>query len=67
MVILVHQVHLGPLDLLDLQVPMTGLEAMMITPDITQPLKERKVIVDLQGFLKFKVTARLMFTLSGMR
>lgn len=39
----------------------------MITPDITQPLKERKVIVDLQGFLKFKVTARLMFTLSGMR
>lgn len=64
MVTLVLQVHQAPLDHLDLRLPSTAPEDLMITPGITQPLKERKVIVDFQGHLKFQVSGQtLTFTL----
>lgn len=67
LVTLVLQVHLAPLDLLDLLFPSTHSEDLTITPDITQLLKERKVIEDHQGQLKLQVQGRLLiFTLYGM-
>lgn len=64
MVTLVLQVHQALLDHLELLFLLTDPEDMRIMPGITQPLKERKVIVDHQELLKFQVLGRLMtFTL----
>lgn len=53
MVTLALQVHQAPLDLLELLFPLT--EDTRISRGIIQLLKERKVIADHQGHLKFKV------------
>lgn len=64
MVTLVLQVHRAPLDPLDLLLPSTDSEDMRITRGIIQLLKERKVIVDYLGHLKFEVSGQpLTFTL----
>lgn len=63
-VTLVLQVHRAPLDLPDPLFPFKEGEDMTITPGITQLLKEKKVIVDYQAYLKFQVTGQtLTFTL----
>lgn len=62
MVTLALQVHQAPLDLLDLLFP--SAEDTRISQGIIQLLKERKVIVDHRGHLKFKVSGQpLTFTL----
>lgn len=60
----VLQAHRALLDPPDLLLPSTDSEVLRITPDITQRLKERKVIKDFQGYLKFQVADQaLTFTL----